>query len=94
MPVITTVETEERIMNGKPILVTITRHDGLATYHDHGREILADKATFIDYGPKYGVTRCFTIHEDREVTEEERARNRARINEAANAAMRARGIWK
>lgn len=91
MAVTTTVEVKEFMENGKMCRCTITRHEGLATYVDNGREIVAEIATFMDFG-KQGVTRCYTPPRA-PATEEEKARNRERINEAANVAMRARGIW-
>ncbi len=90
------VEVVERMSGGKLQKVTITQYVGLATYVDKnkndGKPFLAELATFIDYGPKQGVARCFTPPRE-EVSEEEKARNRELINDAAVMAMKARGIW-
>lgn len=95
MAVTTTVEVTEFMENGKICRCTITRHEGLATYTDkdknQGKPFQAELATFMDYG-KQGVIRCYTPPRT-PAAEEEKARNRERISEAANAAMRARGIW-
>lgn len=92
MAVITTVETREYMEHGKKMTVTITRHEGLATYTDNGRTFQAELATFMDYGPKLGVTRCYTPPRA-SATEEEKARNRANINAVANRVLRECGIW-
>lgn len=96
MAVITTVETREYMEHGKRMTVTITRHEGLATYTDKdkngGKPFQAELATFMDYGPKLGVTRCYTPPR-RPATEEEKARNRANINAVANRVLRECGIW-
>lgn len=95
MAVVTTVETREYMENGKRMKVTITRHEGLATYTDKdkngGKPFEAELATFMDYG-RQGVTRCYTPPRA-PATEEEKARNRARINEVANRVLRDCGIW-
>lgn len=82
MAVVTTVETVQRMVRGRLQPVTITRHEGLATYTDNGRTFQAELATFIDYG-KDGVTRCYTPPRE-PVSEEERARNRENIYRAVD----------
>lgn len=91
MAVETTVEVVERMMGKKMQKITITRHVGLATYVEHGREFEAELATFIDCG-KYGVTRCYTPPREK-VSEEERQRNRARILETAASILMDKGLW-
>lgn len=63
MAVIETVEHLTRTICGKTYEVTITRREGVDSYIDltidpSGTPFLADAATFIDYGPKMGVTKC------------------------------------
>lgn len=91
MAVITTVETREYMEHGKKMKVTITRHEGLATYTDNGRTFQAELATFMDYG-KQGVTRCYTPPRA-PATEEEKARNREKVYQEVAVAMHRRGIW-
>ena len=58
-----------------------------------GTPFLADAATFIDYGPKMGVTKCYTMHKEVPPTEEERAAGRRRIQETAVKCLIDQGIW-
>lgn len=95
MAVITTVETREYVENGKRKIATITHYEGLAIYTDElmndGKPFQAEMATFEDYG-KQGVTRSYTKPRA-PATEEEKARNREKIYEAAAVALHRRGIW-
>lgn len=92
--VVETVEVTERRIGGELLPVTITRRVGLCCYLDHdGKEILADEAVFMDFGPKLGVQRSYLMHPDVEPTEEERAGNRARLLEVAYKAMEDQGLW-
>lgn len=88
-----TLELTQRMVSGKMCPVSILRIVGLATYQAKDREILADAATFIDYGPKQGVTSNYTLHKDQAPTEEERAAGRRNILETAVRALEAQGIW-
>lgn len=90
MAVVTTVETVERMVGGRLQPVTITRHEGLATYTDNGRTFQAELATFIDYG-KDGVTRCYTPPRA-PASDEERARNRENIYRTVASVLRDMGI--
>ena len=55
--------------------------------------ILADESAIMDSGPKMGATPCITDHIDREITDEERARNWDHLQDVCNQAMRRMGIW-
>lgn len=90
MAVVTTVETVQRMVRGRLQPVTITRHEGLATYTDNGRTFEAELATIIDYG-KDGVTRCYTPPRA-QVSDEERARNRENIYRTVASVLRDMGI--
>lgn len=91
MAVTETVEHTVELSGGREYPVTITRRIGLDTYINNGKEIQADRATFYDYGPKQGVTRCYTLHKD--YTPEERAEGRRHIRAVAVQAMIDQGIW-
>ena len=98
MAAIETVERETRTICGKTYDVTITRREGLDSYIDltidpSGTTLLADAATFIDYGPKMGVTKCYTMHKEVQPTEEERAAGRRHIQEVAVKCLIDQGIW-
>lgn len=98
MAAIETVERETRTICGKTYDVTITRREGLDSYIDlaidpSGTPFLADAATFIDYGPKMGVTKCYTMHKEVQPTEEERAAGRRHIQEVAVKCLIDQGIW-
>lgn len=98
MAAIETVERKTRTICGKTYDVTITRREGLDSYIDltidpSGTPFLADAATFIDYGPKMGVTKCYTMHKEVPPTEEERAAGRRRIQETAVKCLIDQGIW-
>lgn len=93
MAVITIVETREYMDRGKVCHYTFTEHIGLAIYTDKdkndGEPFWAEKAVFKDYG-KQGVTRTYTIPGE-PATDEEKARNLERIEQAVNVAMHRRG---
>lgn len=94
MGVVETIEHAERVIDGKTLPVTITRRKGLTEYVDsNGATFWADEATYIDYGPRLGITRTYVKHPEQEPTEGERAANRARIREAATRAMIEQRIW-
>lgn len=94
-----TVTHKTRVLGGKEYSVTITRRKGLDTYTERTErngqiieeQILADEATFIDWGSKLGVTRNYTLHKD--YTEEERAAGRRHIQEVAAKILIDQGIW-
>lgn len=92
--VVETVEVTERRIGKELLPVTITRRVGLCCYRDRsGKEIMADEATVLDFGPKLGVQRSYLLHPEVEPTEEERAANRARLLEVAYRAMDEQGLW-
>ena len=98
MAAIETVERETRTICGKTYDVTITRREGLDSYIDltidpSGTPFLADAATFIDYGPKMGVTKCYTMHKEVQPTDEERAAGRRHIQVVAVKCLIDLGIW-
>ena len=98
MAAIETVERETRTICGKTYDVTITRREGLDSYIDltidpSGTPFLADAATFIDYGPKMGVTKCYTMHKEVQPTEEVRAAGRRHTQEVAVKCLIDQGIW-
>lgn len=94
MSVIETVECTTLVMEGREYPVTVTRRKGLDTYTaPDGRTILADAATFIDYGPKLGVTRNYTLHPETEPTDEERAENRAKLQAVVAKCLTEQGLW-
>ena len=92
--VVETVEVTERRMGKELLPVTITRRVGLCCYRDHaGKEIMADEAVIMDFGPKLGVQRSYLMHPDVEPTKEEREANLARLLEVAHRAMDEQGLW-
>lgn len=93
MAVIETVERTTVTLDGVEYPVVVTRRKGLDTYVDDGKTILADYATFIDYGPKMGVSRCYTLHPETEPTREEREANRRRLREVVAQCMVDQGFW-
>ena len=98
MAVIETVEHLTRTICGKTYDVTITRRERGDSYIDlplapRATPSLADAATLIDYGPKMGVTKCYTMHKEVPPTEEERAAGRRRIQETAVKCLIDQGIW-
>lgn len=86
-PVVETVETAD---GASP--VTIIRRKGLCRYIDCGREVLADAATFCDYG-KQGVSRSYTRHRETDADPEQREKNRAMVRMAIVTAMQRQGLW-
>ena len=93
MAVVETVTREVRILCGKEYQVTITRRKGLDRYIDHGKEILADEATFCDYGPKMGTARNYTLHKAVQPTEAEREAGRRHVQDVAARVMSEQGLW-
>ena len=94
MAVIETVEHTQRNIGGKILPVTIPRRVGLDQYIGVGGKVIwADEATFMDFGPKLGIQRTYTLHPEVQPTEEEREAGRNRIREAAARAMQEQGIW-
>lgn len=93
MAVEVSTEHYTKVIAGKEYDVTVTRRVGLDTQIIDGEAVLVDEATFIDYGPKLGVTRCYIRHEEVEPTPEERADGRRRIQATVAQAMVQQGIW-
>lgn len=94
MAVMETIERTERRIGGVVYPVTITRRVGLETYTGAGgKPILADEATFMDFGPRLGVQRTYILHPEVEPTEAERAAGRELVKETAIRAMIEQGIW-
>ena len=94
MEVHETIEHKTLMVDGKPHEVTITRRVGLDTYQNKaGLSFLADEATFIDWGPKLGCSRTFSMHPEVEPTEEERAAGRQRMKDIAVRCLYDQGIW-
>lgn len=91
MAVTVTVEHKIKRRDGKEYPVVITTREGLDTYIENGKEIIADRAVFSDYGPKQGVSRCYILHKD--YTPEEREAGRRRIQEVAAQILVDQGIW-
>ncbi len=93
MVVIETVTHEIHCFGGKEYPVTVTRRKGLNRYHDKGKEILADEATFCDYGPKMGIARSYTVHKEVPPAQAEREEGRGYIQQVAAQALIAQGVW-
>lgn len=100
MAVIETVEHTTRMCGGKEYPVVITRRKGLDTYIDRSvtkdgkiyeETIVAEAATFTDWGPKMGTTRCYTTPTN--YTEEEREAGRQHIRDVAIQCLYDQGIW-
>ncbi len=82
-----------RKLCGREYPVTVIRLEGLATYRAGGREELADAATFLDFGPRQGVTREYTRHREVPYTEAEREAGRQHIRQVAAQVLTAQGLW-
>lgn len=94
MAVIETVTHEIHCFGGKEYPVTITKRKGLDQYSERGKDILADEATFCDYGPKLGTARAYTVHKEVPPTQAEREDGRRCIQQVAAQALIAQGIWQ
>lgn len=94
MAVVETVERTERNLCGQILPVVITHRVGLDTYTERdGKPFLADEATFMDFGPKYGVQRSYIMHPETPPTQKEREAGRAMIRSIAVQAMIEQRIW-
>lgn len=94
MKVMEQVEKTVRIIGGQELPVVITRRIGLCEYiGTDGKPFLADEATFMDFGPKLGITKTYVLHPENPPTETEREAGRERIREAAIRAMAEQGLW-
>lgn len=92
MAVEKTVERSVVIIGGKEYPMTVTRYIGLASYIGiANEEIVADEATYVDFGPKMGGGWSYTQHKD--FTPEEIAAARRRIIDVATKSMIDQGIW-
>lgn len=92
-PIVETVSTIEETFCGKKQTVIVRRMKGLRQVKSlTGEMVWVDEVIEHDAG-KYGVSRTLIEHIDREVTEEERAANRAALQRAAAQAMVNMGIW-
>lgn len=92
MAVTKTVEESVVTIGGKEYPMTVTRYVGLSTYIGlQGEEILADEATYTDFGPKMGGGWSYTLH--KEITPEENARARQQVAEVTTKAMIDQGFW-
>ena len=89
-----TVSTMEETIGKNKVTTVITRRKGLHWLTEiSGERVLVDESATMDSGPKYGTTLCFTPHSDVEVSEEERAANRANIQAVAAKVLTDLGIW-
>ncbi len=92
--VVETVEVTERLIAGELLPVTITRRVGLCQYEGpDGKPILADEATFLDYGSKLGMTKIYDRHPETPPTEAEREAGREHIRQVAIQAITEQGLW-
>ena len=93
-PLTVTRISYDRMLGEEPYHTVETRWKGLHRLTDRrGERVLADECAVMDSGPKLGAALCITNHPEREATEEERARNRAHIQEVGNQVLRNAGIW-
>ena len=93
-PLTVTRRAYDHMLGDEPYHTVETRWKGLHQLTDRrGERVLADECAVMDSGPKLGAALCITNHPEREATEEERARNRAHIQEVGNQVLRRMGIW-
>lgn len=93
-PLTVTRRAYDHMLGDEPYHTVETRWKGLHRIKSiSAGMIVADESAVLDSGPKLGATFCITNHTDREITEEERARNRAHIQEVGNQVLRRMGIW-
>lgn len=78
------------VLSGKEYPLTITRQNGFQEIEVDGALLQVTSVTIFD--SPLGQTRCYT-RARRDVTPEERAKSRRRIQEAATQAMIDQGIW-
>jgi hypothetical protein len=89
-----TVKTIHETFGTNPVETVVTRRKGLHWITEmSGARVLVVESATMDAGPKYGTTLCFTPHSDTQVSEEERAANRARIQQVTAKVMTDMGIW-
>lgn len=87
-----TVEKSVVMIGGKEYPMTVTRYIGLASYIGiANEEILADEATYVDFGPKMGGGWSYTMH--KKFPPEELAAARRHIVDVATKCMIDQGIW-
>ena len=91
---VVTVKTIHETIGKDQVDTIMTRRKGLHWLTEmSGERVLVDESATMDAGPKYGTTLCFTPHSDVEVSEEERAANRAAIQKIATQVLTSQGIW-
>ena len=78
------------IISGKEYPLTITKQKGIQEILVAGKPVLVEAVTIFE--SPLGTSRCFTRVRP-EVSEEERAAGRRRIQEVATKAMIDMGIW-
>lgn len=89
-----TVKTIQETIGAHQVETVVTRRKGLHWLTEmSGARVLVDESATMDAGPKYGMTLCFTPHSDTPVSEEERAANRARIQQVTAQVLTDLGIW-
>lgn len=96
-----TVKQYQKTIGKKVHDVTETRWVGLDTYAHNEHRFVASEAMFLDYGPKQGVTKCYTVIRSDELgidlpypqPPEEGEKVLKAMNHAANQALHQRGIW-
>ena len=89
-----TVKTIHETIGEQEVDTIMTRRKGLHWLTERtGKRVLVDESATMDAGPKFGTTLCFTPHQDVEVSEEERAANRANLKRIATEVLVRMGIW-